>query len=70
MEIEKVAALSKVKKAASVSAVKDTVAIKAPDISRFVEELKAMPEIRPEKVDTLREEPTLDQLAQAILDAS
>ena len=66
MEIEKIASLSKVKRAASVGGIKDTIAIHAPDISAWVEELKAMPDIRLEKVEAVRLKPSLDELARAI----
>lgn len=66
MEINEVSSISKIKKATAVPGVKDTVAIKAPDISQWVEELKAMPDIRPEKVEGTRAKPSLDELAHAI----
>lgn len=66
MEIEKLSSVVSVQKSAALSPVKDRLAISAPDISQWVEELKAMPEIRPEVVAGVREKPTLDQLAHAI----
>lgn len=66
MEIERIGSISKVRKSSAVAGVKDTLAIKAPDISRFVEELKAMPDIRMEKVESVRAQPSLDELAHAI----
>ncbi len=66
MEIDKLSSIVSVQKSPALSPLKDRVAISAPDISQWVEELKAMPEIRPEIVDGVRAQPTLDQLAHAI----
>lgn len=66
MEIEKVSKLSKINKPNSISHISDTVAIRAPDISQWVEELKAMPDIRMEKVAAVRAQPSLNELAHAI----
>ncbi len=66
MEIENVSSVSKVLESAAVAAVKDSVTVQSADINRWVDELKMMAEIRPEKTEGPRATPSLDALAQAI----
>jgi len=67
MEIDKLSSVVSVQKSAPLSALRDRVVISAPDISQWVEKLKAMPEIRAEVVDSVRAKPTLEELAHAII---
>ena len=64
MGIESVTAVSKVKR---VSRVGRSSTVRSLDLALFVEDLKEMPEIRSEIVDTDRAQPSTDELAHAIL---